>query len=285
MASSSGSGGLADYCRHRPPGVLFLLCLLSFAITTMALSFYINHNNRVRNPDILDWNTLLRETGNLHFCLPNNQSDADRQHRQQLPGDTDRANISVSVGVSPDLVKLLRPYDLGNNVLVSVVKFSDMGRTVPHKYKGQVMVLTFALAEQQKALCIQVNAPASILLDVSGSREAPDNCSLPSGGEKKRQLHSASMDHVPLGWCDEGLVFQMALESHQQPEWTVMVSGEDQARIHIHLMVTSAFLFVLVGAILLGIFVRGLLFSSRRISSSLSQPHQPFKDEEDFQDF
>merc|ERR550519_717035 len=32
--ASNGSTSLREYCRHQPPGVVFLLCLFSFAVST-----------------------------------------------------------------------------------------------------------------------------------------------------------------------------------------------------------------------------------------------------------
>ena len=48
--TSSAGGGLKDFCRHHPPGVVFLVCLLSFAVSTCVLSMYIRQGTSFRNP-------------------------------------------------------------------------------------------------------------------------------------------------------------------------------------------------------------------------------------------
>jgi len=289
-SGNGGNGGLVDYFRHRPPGVLFLLCLLSFAVTTMALSFYIRHSgDAIRNPDVLDWNTLLLETGSLHFCMHNQTYNAgtvnNNSGNEIVKQDAeDRANTTVSVSVGQEWRQELKEF--GRVTAVSVINLHDMGRKVPHEYKSHRIVVSFVLdpaesTDRDPTLCLKINAPKFLLKDVNSGRNLPsqDNCSLPSE-DITVHLPSTSAEYG-VGWCDEGRVFKMELES--QPSWTVAINGDDQALIHLHLMVTSAFLFVLVGIILLGIFVRGL-FATRRIqlssSGASSSGHQPFRDEE-----
>jgi len=297
-SSVPGSGGLADYFRHRPPGVLFLLCLLSFAMTTMALSFYISNQTDIGNPDVLDWNTLLLETGNLHFCMAattGNQTVAGRSNSNNKIDDDeihqnghDRANISIAVALSQDWRQQGLPGFGQGMTAVSVVRLADMGRQVPHRFKEEHLVLTFALDSaavdySSNLLCVNVNAPKSILENVNSGRDLPENCSLHANKNKDSEivhLPSTSAEYE-AGWCEDGQVFRLELEPLSS--WTVAITRSDQALIHVHLMVTSAFLFVLVGVVLLSVFVRGL-FSSKRQQAS-SSAHQPFAREEERLDF
>ena len=73
-------------------------------------------------------------------------------------------------------------------------------------------------------------------------------------------------------------MFRMGLEGN--PDWTVDVSGEDLALIHLHLVATSVFLFAIVALAVLGIVVRGV-FHRRRHQSSSSVPRRQLKNEDD----
>ena len=263
----SRSGGVVHYCRTQPPGAVFLACLLAFALTTTCLSFYVSHN-QVRNPDVLDWNTLLLEAGKLHFCLGNQSSSVPKPSGNL----DDRVNLSISV---PMVVEPIHEMDnVGEVIAVSLLKLSDMSRHVPFQYKTEEIVISFVLNPQSKDdhLCVNIDTPKFILNTMQTAPVLPDKCSLATN-KPIANVQSTSGDHIPTGWCNKGLIFQMAFESH--PLWTVFVTPEDQTMIRMHLMVTSAFLFVLVGAILLGIFVKGLLFSKKSASS-----HQVLQEEE-----
>ena len=50
MGSGNHRNGLLDYLRYHPPGVIFLLCLLSFAVSTCVLTLYVGPGASVRNP-------------------------------------------------------------------------------------------------------------------------------------------------------------------------------------------------------------------------------------------
>ena len=60
---------LCSFFYSKPPLCVFLLSLLSFSIITFSLSIYVQHNDRVANIDVLDWNRLLLEMSELKYCL------------------------------------------------------------------------------------------------------------------------------------------------------------------------------------------------------------------------
>ena len=53
-----------------PPIVIFILCLASFGLTTFSLSVYVAQTENIRNPNVLDWNRLLKHLSKLDYCLP-----------------------------------------------------------------------------------------------------------------------------------------------------------------------------------------------------------------------
>ena len=57
----------------KPPFVVFLFCLALFALTTFSLSVYVAQTDKIPNPNVLDWNKLLKKLTKLEFCLAKNQ--------------------------------------------------------------------------------------------------------------------------------------------------------------------------------------------------------------------
>jgi len=295
MGSGNHRNGLMDYLRYHPPGVIFLLCLLSFAVSTCVLTLYVNPGASVRNPDNLDWSTLLSETANLHFCMDNasmvspSPSTVSRLSSSKTENDsTKMANLSVLVSVDPTWRKELTSY--GEVLAVSTVRLRDMGRVVPHQYKSQDIVISFVLdpSDLSDKMCLNVRAPDFILKDMSAGRNSsksgqassvPDtNCTVTvPAGNRTVNVTSESGNEVPHGWCPEGTVFRIGLEG--DPSWTVDLSGQDLSLIHMHLLATSVFLFVVIGVVVLTIFIRGVLYRRRRQSSSRQQLRN--EDEED----
>jgi len=266
MASSNGSSSLREYFRHQPPGVVFLLCLFSFAVSTCILSLYVGQGASVRNPDYLDWNTLLTQTGQLHFCMDNVTMVSPPPSKEETSASRSKmANLSITVEVDPEWKKELSGY--GKVMAVSQVHLSDMGRVVPHHYKTEDIRIAFVLdpesTSDQNTMCLDVQAPASIIRDMSGGKLLPGNCTMADDRQLRTvNVTSRSGEEVPLGWCEDGTVFRIGLWGN--PSWTVDVSGQDLTLIHVHLMATSVFLFALVGLALLAIFIKGIFLSRRQ---------------------
>lgn len=262
--ASNGSTSLREYCRHQPPGVVFLLCLFSFAVSTCILSLYVGQGASVRNPDYLDWNTLLTQTALLHFCMDNMTMVSQPQPSKEEPTTSKMVNLSITVDVDPIWKKELSGY--GKVMAVSQVHLSDMGRDVPHHYKAEDIRIAFVLDPEntnQNTMCLDVQAPASIIEDISGGKSLPENCTIEDGSSLRTvNVTSRSGEEVPHGWCEDGTVFRIGLEGN--PRWTVDVSGQDLTLIHLHLMATSVFLFALVGLALLAIFIRGVFHQRRQ---------------------
>jgi len=191
------------------------------------------------------------------------------------------ANISVLISVDPTWRKELSSY--GEVLAVSTVRLRDMGRVVPHHYKSQDIVISFVLdpSDLSDKMCLNVRAPEFILKDMSAGRRnssksgqassVPDtNCTVTVPADNRTvNVTSESGNEVPHGWCSDGTVFRIGLEG--DPSWTVDLSGQDLSLIHMHLLATSVFLFVVIGLVVLTIFIRGVLYRRKRQSSSRQQ--------------
>ncbi|XP_059174267.1 transmembrane protein 248-like isoform X3 [Physella acuta] len=65
---------LRGFFNSRPPLVVFMICLASFAIALITFA-YIVKTKEMANPDVSeDWNTFLTKFSKLDFCVPHNAS-------------------------------------------------------------------------------------------------------------------------------------------------------------------------------------------------------------------
>ena len=263
---------MVDFVYTKPPSVMFMVCLTAFGVATLGLSFYFSWATEIPNPDAINWNTLLIETGSLYFCLD--------KHRGPDPAfnesKSNLRNVSISVSLSDswfdEYFESLVEYVGKEDVLIASgrILFKDMGRKLPHRFKTEEIKVTFEiplkLTNPTQTMCVNMEAPLHVLQEMNSAPSLPENCSLPTVPESSTiSLSSISGDHLPPKFCDKGLIFQLPFET--RPTWTVLIDGQDQAMIHMHLMVMSAFLFVLVGLLVTFIFVRGI-FCKRNSSHS-----------------
>lgn len=64
----------------RPPFVVFIACIATFAVTTLTLGIVVNGkgNDSLVNPDVFDWNTFLNKFAKLEFCFTKDQSPTEK---------------------------------------------------------------------------------------------------------------------------------------------------------------------------------------------------------------
>ena len=91
-----------------------------------------------------------------------------------------------------------------------------------------------------------------------------------------------SPDHKPVYWCEknpkENLVnFDLEIETNMEPEreveLTAFVNGPDKELIHLHLMVTSVFLFAILAAVIIAFLVRNVSPSTKKSLDSRGDHH------------
>ena len=177
----------------------------------------------------------------------------------------------------------------GKFLALSQVHLKDLGRGVPTQYRNNDIRISFVLdpTDTSGQMCLNLQAPASLIHDMSEGKFRPaENCTVPSssasGDDGTATITTVNVTsyadgEVPHGWCDGGTVFRMGLEGN--PSWTVDVSGDDLAVIHLHLVATSVFLFAIVALAVVGIVVRGCVCQSQ--SRHHSRRQQQLKSEDD----
>jgi hypothetical protein len=169
------------------------------------------------------------------------------------------------VPVSTSFLKSFREsvgkVDVRDLVLARGVVFLDhMDRGRLGKYRGMTVELTLNLTvapsdlRQHQNVCINVAGPR-VLLDDLNEGHAPGGCSSVEVGTAV-SFATHSKEHLPANWCSNKTSMELTYE--QQPDWVNYVSAGDRNLIHLHLLCTSAFLFVLAASVLLVILFNGL---------------------------
>ncbi|CAL1534678.1 unnamed protein product [Lymnaea stagnalis] len=88
---------LRGFFNSRPPLVVFMICLASFAIALITFA-YIVKTKDMPNPDISeDWNTFLTRVSHLAFCVPHNTSLINSTTSKMQVGDQSPADIYNSI--------------------------------------------------------------------------------------------------------------------------------------------------------------------------------------------
>jgi hypothetical protein len=152
---------------HRPPFIMFLLCLASFGITLFSLSVFVAQSEKIQNPDVLDWNKLLTRLTKLEFCLPAPESNYNMTTIDTNAQD-DWANVTLSVQVSEEFSQAFYK-NVDHNKPVKAtgqVEVKHLGRGIRPEFKNDIILVSFELPTSQQSApsaCLHVQGPASLL--------------------------------------------------------------------------------------------------------------------------
>ena len=159
---------------HRPPFIMFLLCLASFGVTLFSLSVFVAQSDKIQNPDVLDWNKLLTRLTKLEFCLPSPKSNYTMStfNEEGNSQDSDWANVTLSVQVSEEFsqafYKKIKNVDQNKPIKATgQIEVKHLGRGIRPEFKNDMIYVSFELPTSQKsassAACLHVQGPASLL--------------------------------------------------------------------------------------------------------------------------
>ena len=238
-----------SFLLSKPPMMVFIFCLFAFAFTTLSLSFYVTHSDKIPNPDILSWNSLLIRISKLEFCLqPPAANISVPNPAVNQTSDLDQT-VSISVPISPKFLEEFRlsvGKHTGETVLArGEIAISKLGRHLS-RYEGHTIFLTFEifgddLKNNNGDVCLFVEGPKMLLADLN-SGNSPDNCSsdvLNRNATFLNLLSHSQDEAVAPGWCDAPRRNEtpMVLEFVEQPDWSVYVSAKDKQMMQLHLLV------------------------------------------------
>lgn len=247
------SHNVKSFFYSKPPLVVFLISILSFSVTMLCLALYIQNNPSVKNTDVLDWNRLVQELGELKFCLCPKEEDCVCQKsihtevvvgrkRRELGENLNQVDLNNSTKIFvteklPIKTRLLDQLSLNTTFRgVAVVPLDHFG--LGHDSSATVKVTLQQEQDSQDMVCVTVEGDQEhvqgLLNDTVGSAQ----CSSPQAASHSLCVHSSS--HIPHSWCENGVRFDM--DFAELPQYITYLTPQDRSLVHLHLMSTSAFL-------------------------------------------
>ena len=148
-----------------PPIVIFILCLASFGITTFSLSVYVAQADKIRNPNVLDWNRLLKHLSKLDYCLP---KQSTLYNITNVQPDSGWSNVTLSVPVSKEFSDAFYQSNQDSISAGGHIQVKHLGRGLPELYLEDFLVIKFLfppkkLFRETEDVCLSVQGPKGLL--------------------------------------------------------------------------------------------------------------------------
>lgn len=249
------SHNVKSFFYSKPPLVVFLFCILSFSVTLLCLALYIQNNPSVKNTDVLDWNRLVQELGELKFCLCKKEEDCVCQksiHTEVIVGrrkreigvNLNKVDLSNSTKIFvteklPIKTRLLDELNLNTTFRgVAVVPLDHFG--LGHDSSATVKVTLQQEQNHQDMVCVSVEGDKEHVQGLRNDTVGTDQCSSPEVSSTTHSLCVHSSSHIPHSWCSNGVRFDM--DFAELPQYITYLTPQDRSLVHLHLMSTSAFL-------------------------------------------
>ncbi|XP_028680470.2 transmembrane protein 248 [Erpetoichthys calabaricus] len=254
---------LRSFLEHRPPFVIFLVCLLSLAGCFFSFSFYVQ-THEVQNPDVnQDWNQLLSALSQLWFCVPANRTDelmspqemkkthgaspligkhaSDREASSAAGSSRTLRNFSFVVSVHSERPsEELKPFNIWTTVQGQKLGFKGLGAT--NSLNLTIAFPWWPVPERDTSngseahACVTVTAPSSILPKIN----SPPKCH----NQPTTELRYVVPSSEDIDQADPELACHR-FTHHPDPALTVMLSKDEKALAVQHLIVVSTFLLLL----------------------------------------
>lgn len=248
------SHNLRSFVSAKPPLVIFLLCVLLFSVTTFCLAVYIQNNPHVKNTDVLDWNRLALELGELQFCLCEKQcvcqksvhteAVVGRRKKRGVPLNLNKAesNNSSKIVVTEKLpikTRLLDELGLSTSFRgAALVPLDHFG--LGHDASATVLVTLQQDKEDQDMVCVTVEGDQEHVQGLLNNNTTVSAASCDSPPSETADLCVHSSSHIPHSWCSNGKRFDMDFD--ELPQYITYLSVQDRNLVHLHLVSMSAFL-------------------------------------------
>jgi len=158
---------------HKPPFIIFLLCLASFGLTLFSLSVFVAQTDKIQNPDVLDWNKLLSKMTRLEYCLPSKDSKYNLTVPSDWTNKPDWTNVTLRVQVSEEFSSAF--YSISSEDIESEkkpitarveVQVKHLGRGIKPEFHDKMLIVSFHLPLPQSPstdACLEVQGPKELL--------------------------------------------------------------------------------------------------------------------------
>ncbi len=124
------------------------------------------------------------------------------------------------------------------------LQMNHMDRGRLHAYRDLEVDLAIYFGGDSEDICLEVTAPKRLIDDLNKGH-APGKCAAVNRATPAWTFESHSSDHLPHDWCQGNQSQPLTFNYEPQADWVVYVKPEGRDLIKLHLMCTSAFLFVL----------------------------------------
>lgn len=263
---------------ERPPLVVFVACLGSFAVVLMSLSYIINNTNDLESGGLSnitkDWNTLMSMFSKYEFCMLENatkphetllNATSDNSHENVLAVenitptggknntaaiverkvDFITATINMRVTILPTIFAFHDEYNISS--IVGLLSSESIGLPGDanislhmdlHENWTQQACSSSGCRYIKMDACVMLKAPAFVFPE----SEPPHHCELSNstGTALHTHLKVKAANAIQIEYCRGKPTLRFA----PKPETTQLYLSEaDKTMINLHLMHTSYFVF------------------------------------------
>ncbi|XP_071848399.1 transmembrane protein 248-like [Apostichopus japonicus] len=274
---------LKSFAYHRPPFIIFLVCILLFAVALISLGIYIQ-NHDVRNYEDKDWNDFFEDFSQQQFCIPLKDGIQRREAPLNALGSTTQESITDSFNLNSNVSFSvnLELHLADSSMLQQLVGLTSLSSTVPAiqiklNKKYDEVDMTFHLTQPielpscEGKTCSPSKVAACVTLGVTQKALPPITHAVHPQVCNKSLLHSLSnpLTMLPKNqtdedtYCTDGL--KVNTEYLYDPKYTFYLSEEERSIINLHLMYTSYFLFIMLITCVFYALIKGPPLKSRVI--------------------
>ncbi|CAI9715482.1 Hypothetical predicted protein [Octopus vulgaris] len=284
---------LRGFATSRPPIIIFMICLGSFAVVLLTLAYYIKVRE-ITNPDITeDWNMFLENLAHVEFCVLNNSSDSSQSGTQSTtvavpttptvdlstlelnstesaaPGIVPENYVNVTVSMLVEIIPTLEFLSIPHNLTHLTTTLPGYQLGLSGDAGNMEMLVTFELPfEWNTTSCSNNGVCNGVKIYTCMTFSAPPNffplTRKPSAcygvNETGVEYHARMIGRNTVlsdsyVWCRNKPLINVRY--NLDPTLTVMLSLRDRSVINLHLMHTSYFLFVMVVTLFCYAIIKG----------------------------
>ena len=178
--------------------------MASFGLTTFSLSVYVAQTENIRNPNVLDWNRLLKHLSKLDYCLPKEPKSEKQTNNipQIVCNVTDFSSASLKITVTKDFSEAFyssvnQKSEVENNQnhisAKGEIQVLHLGRGLPQPFLHDCIVIEFILPPKSEEICLNIKGPKGLLKYLESNETT---CSSPNqdnhGKDSNLDQHSKS---------------------------------------------------------------------------------------------
>jgi len=266
---------LTGFFIAKPPFVIFVLCLGTFAVGLVSLGLYVITHDFLETDPSKDWYSFFAALSQVSVCVPSVLTNRSSDHKNYSSSPdyhdyfkSSLVNVSIPITVSFKPTAELSHHN--NTQVTTYLRATDLGIKDKHERWHKInLTITLDYHWQYDSCttretcetvfwdaCVTLIAPASILPPLSRLPEKCMNSSLPKKMSNLKGWISQDQAQHMEDWCRDGVVM-----STEPPQPSLLsqspLSPDEQAKANLHLQYSSYILFVMVITCVVYAMIRG----------------------------